>query len=162
MISQQAPAQFSMVGQTNAQSTGGGIGAQTTKNSMSKHANFSQNLINQIGAMNGAPSGQAAAPTGQKRSQSHNNDGRVQKDVIIRRNSSKSLLQNQINTGSNMPAIPANKAEASKVQTPARNASGSGAPILLKTESMDRETANTSKVGGATSHHKCELSSLWE
>ena len=65
---------------------------------MSKHsANFSQNILNQIGAVN--LNNQQSNYTSQKqhelpnrKSSSNINLERTQKDVIIRKNSSKNLL----------------------------------------------------------------------
>jgi len=95
-------------------------------------------------------------------------DGRVQKDVIIRKNSSKSLLPPggaaQQNS-SNMPNISNVKQTAAAdksrgVSQPNKQGGGVGnnGVLLLNTDSMDRETANTSKIGGGGgttgSHHK--------
>ena len=84
----------------------------------------------------------------------NNNDQRIQKDVIIRKNSSKSLLPATGQSTTNaMPNIQNVKKQESS-GGPQNKAANSGV-ILLKTESMDRETANTSKNGQmAGSAHK--------
>ena len=91
------------------------------------------------------------------------NDGRVQKDVIIRKNSSKSLLpqgavaSQQQQNSTNMPNISNIKSsdKSRGVSQPNKQIAGPNGVLLLNTESMDRETANTSKIGATTgSHHK--------
>ena len=76
--------------------------------------------------------------------------------MIIRKNSSKSLLPaTGAQQASNaMPNISNVKKQDSSTGGPHKKAGNNGV-LLLKTESMDRETANTSKQGAlAGSAHK--------
>ena len=75
----------------------------------------------------------------------NHSENRVQKDVIIRKNSSKNLLPNT--NVSNMPNITNVQKEHSSPINNKRQTS-------TKLESMDRETANTSKIAGHASGHK--------
>jgi len=85
-------------------------------------------------------------------------ENRIQKDVIIRKNSSKSLLP-QHASGNPMQAMPniANVKHAHEQHGQTAKKQVARGVLLMNSESMDRETANTSKLGGAAttgSNHK--------
>ena len=84
---------------------------QTSKNAVSKSSNFSQNILQQIGAASQNTQGfsnhnalsQSEGIQAQQSRKSSNQGERMQKDVIIRKNSSKNLLPPS--TQSNIPNI---------------------------------------------------------